>query len=62
MKKTKYFEIDVRFVREKIENGVLKVNKILSSEQNADILTKSLGSSQHEYIVKRLNMVNVFKK
>lgn len=60
--KTKHFEIDLHFVREKIENGILKVNKIVSSNQNADILTKSLGSVQHEYIVNRLNMIDVFKK
>ena len=62
MKKTKHFEVDLHFVREKTENGILKVNKIVSSNQNADILTKSLGSVQHEYIVSRLNMVDVLKK
>ena len=40
MKKTKHFEVDLHFVREKTENGILKVNKIVSSNQNADILKK----------------------
>lgn len=61
-KKTKHFEVDLHFVREKIENGILKVNEIESSNQKANILTKSLGSSQHEYILSHLGLIDVFKE
>ncbi|XP_052621017.1 secreted RxLR effector protein 161-like [Lactuca sativa] len=59
--RSKHFEVDLHFVREKVENGIIKVNKIDSLNQNADVLTKALGSSQHEYIFNRLGLINVFK-
>nr|KAJ0195950.1 hypothetical protein LSAT_V11C700347840 [Lactuca sativa] len=59
--RSKHFEVDLHFVREMVENGVIKVNKVDSLNQNADVLTKALGSSQHEYISSRLGLINVFK-
>lgn len=60
--KTKHFEVDLHFVWEKFENGILKVNKIESSNQNVDILTKALGCNQHEYILNRLGLIDIFKE
>lgn len=60
--KKKHFEINVYFVREKNENGILKVVKIDSSHQNADILTKSLTSFQHDFLSSRLGVINIFSK
>nr|GEY03384.1 hypothetical protein [Tanacetum cinerariifolium] len=41
--KSKHFEIDVHLVREKVASGVIKTEKIHTSQQIADILTKGLG-------------------
>lgn len=41
--KSKHFEIDFHFTRQKVENNTLRVEFISSQEQHADILTKSLG-------------------
>lgn len=41
--KTKHFEVEVHFLRDKISKGFLKVIKILSEKQRADIFTKSLS-------------------
>nr|GEX39861.1 ribonuclease H-like domain-containing protein [Tanacetum cinerariifolium] len=40
--KTKHFDIDVHLVREKVASGLLKIKKVDSKEQVADILTKAL--------------------
>ena len=58
--KTKHFEIDLHFVREKITNGFLKIEKISSSKQRADIFTKFLGPMQHNFLVSELGLVNPF--
>lgn len=61
MKKPNTLKLIFILFGEKIKNGILKVNKIESSNQNADILTKSLGINQHEYISNRLGLIDVFK-
>lgn len=59
--KTKHFEVDVHFVREKISKGILKVEKILSKNQRADILTKALPVSQHSYLCLLLGLIDPFQ-
>jgi len=39
---TKHIEIDVHFVREKVENGEVEIRYVLTSHQVANILTKGL--------------------
>ncbi|GKA62240.1 hypothetical protein Tco_0761759, partial [Tanacetum coccineum] len=41
--RTKHFEVDVHFIREKVQNGVINTIKVDSADQTADILTKGLG-------------------
>lgn len=43
-KKTKHIEIYLQFVREKIASGILKSNKISSSNQNVGNFNKIIGS------------------
>lgn len=40
--------------------GIVKTLHISSTEQQADILTKALGRSQHEYLVSKMGVINVF--
>lgn len=58
--RTKHFEIDLFFVREKVIAGILSVFKIHTDEQPADIFTKGLSVSQHAYLCKKLAMSDVF--
>lgn len=61
--RTKHFEKYLHFVREKISNGVLKIVKVNSFDQNADILTKSLGLKQRGFFDnKKMGLVDVFNK
>ena len=59
--KTKHIEIDIHFIREKISAGLIKIVKIDSVEQTADIFTKSLGAVQHDYLCSKLKMFDVFQ-
>ena len=45
--RTKYFDIDYHFVRERICQGMLKTQHINTKDQLDDLLTNSLGKIQH---------------
>lgn len=59
--RTKHFEMDLHFVREKILNGVIKTERVESSENVADIFTKGLVAYQHNYLCKKLNLKDMFQ-
>ena len=59
--RTKHFDIDCHFVREKICQGMLKTEHINTKDQLADVLTKSLGKVQHNMLVSQLGMKDVFQ-
>nr|GEU39005.1 hypothetical protein [Tanacetum cinerariifolium] len=52
--KSKYFEIDVHLVREKVFAGIIKTVKIHIDFQIVDIFTKCLGVVQHELFCRKL--------
>ena len=58
--KTKHFEVDVHFIREKIAKCVIQLVKVESKENVSDILTKSLVSCQHEYFSGKMGLVDPF--
>ncbi|XP_055825324.1 secreted RxLR effector protein 161-like [Solanum dulcamara] len=57
----KHIDIDCHFVREKINQGMLKTEFTHTKDQLADLLTKSLGKGQHQLLVKELGVMNLFK-
>ncbi|GJS42933.1 ribonuclease H-like domain-containing protein [Tanacetum coccineum] len=58
--KSKHFEFDVHFVREKVAACVIKTVKIHTDLQVADILTKCLGIVQHKVFCGKLGMLDMF--
>ncbi|GKD14816.1 hypothetical protein Tco_1199223, partial [Tanacetum coccineum] len=54
--KTKHFDIDVHLVREKVVSGLIKTVKVDTNCQVADILTKALGTFQHTFLVKKVEV------
>jgi len=58
--RTKHIDIDCHFVREKIQQGLIKTQYVGTKEQPADLLTKGLGKAQHYYLLTKLGMKNVF--
>ncbi|GJV24562.1 ribonuclease H-like domain-containing protein, partial [Tanacetum coccineum] len=59
--KSKHFEIDVHLVREKVDSGVIKTEKIHTSQQIADVLSKALDIEQHKSFCVKLGMLDMFK-
>ncbi|KAJ0746343.1 putative RNA-directed DNA polymerase [Helianthus annuus] len=58
--RTKHFELDLHFLREKIASGIIDPHKIASEEQIADIFTKGLSVVQHEVLCEKLGLYNMF--
>ncbi|GJS68950.1 putative reverse transcriptase domain-containing protein [Tanacetum coccineum] len=59
--KSKHFEIVVHLVREKVASGVIKTEKIHTTQQIADILIKGLDIEQHKILCSKLGMLDMFK-
>lgn len=55
--RTKHIEIDLYFVREKVQRGQLTVKHVSTNEQIADILTKPVGHSQFDHLRTKLRVV-----
>ncbi|KAL5570696.1 hypothetical protein UlMin_020293 [Ulmus minor] len=58
--RTKHIEIDCHLVREKIQAGIIKTYHISTSEQPADVFTKSLGFPQFSSLLSKLGMINIY--
>lgn len=54
---TKYIEIDVHFVREKVENGEVEVWYVPAANQVADVLTKGLPRDWFKFLRTRLGLI-----
>lgn len=49
-------EIDVHFVREKVENGDVEIRYVHTFDQVTDILTKGLPKSRFEFLCAKLGI------
>ena len=58
--RTKHVEIDRHFIKEKLSSGVICTSFVKTNGQLADVLTKSLGSRPHHYILSKLGMRDIF--
>lgn len=57
--RTKHIEIDCHFVRQSISSGLISPCYIASSEQPADLFTKSLSQNQLCHLSSKLNISNL---
>ena len=58
--RTKHIEIDRHFIKEKLEEGVVRMSYVPSKYQLADILTKWLNSSMFHDFVFKLGMEDIY--
>ena len=59
--RTKHTEIDCHFIRDKVKAGFIDPQVVCSNMQLADILTKGLGTGQHEFLLSKLGVLDVFQ-
>lgn len=57
--RTKHIEIDSHFIREKVQQGMIQPEYVPTNEQEADLLTKGLGSAQHYHLLSKLGMLDI---
>ncbi|XP_070049026.1 uncharacterized protein [Nicotiana tomentosiformis] len=56
--RTNHIEIDCHFIRDKIKEGVVKAVHANTKDQQADLLTKGLGTAQHMNLLGKLGVLN----
>lgn len=52
--RTKHFDINCHFLREKLLQEMIKTHHVPTKEQLADLLAKSLGKIHHTYLLSKL--------
>ena len=58
--KTKHIELDCHFVREKIQDSIVKTFHVSTRHQLADILTKPLGHQQFNNLLSKIGINNIY--
>ncbi|GJT65299.1 ribonuclease H-like domain-containing protein [Tanacetum coccineum] len=59
--RTKHFEIELFFLREKVANGVVKTMKIKFADNTTDIFTKGLSVVDHSKFCENLRMYDLYR-
>lgn len=60
--RTKHIEIDCHLVREKVQNGTLKLMPVRTDLQIADMFTKSLDYRKLMVMLQSIGMLNLYDK
>ena len=58
--RTKHIKVDCRFIREKITSGCMTTSFVNSSDQLADVFTKSLRGPRIKYICSMLDAFDLY--
>jgi len=58
--RTKHIEIDCHFIRERVKSSFIAPQYLCSRLQLADLLTKGLGAGQHDELLSKLGVLDVF--
>ena len=56
----KHVEINKFFIKEKMDNGALKLEYVMSRDQLVDCLMKGLGPKDNELAYNKMGMLNIF--
>ena len=58
--RSKHVEIDCHFIREKVNNGLLKLVHIPTQHQLADLLTKAVKLPQFKHLMSKLGTLDIY--
>jgi hypothetical protein len=59
--RTKHLEIDCHLVREKVQQGLLRLLPIPTNDQLADFLTKALPAPKFQSFISKLGLIDIFQ-
>nr|CAN70101.1 hypothetical protein VITISV_041740 [Vitis vinifera] len=59
--RTKHVEIDRHFIKEKIEEGIIKMLYVPTCLQTTDILTKALSRKVFDDLSSKLGFINIYR-
>jgi hypothetical protein len=59
--RTKHLEIDCHLVREKVQQGVLRLLPISTDDQLADCLTKALSAPKFNSFISKLGLLDIYE-
>nr|GFC74524.1 retrotransposon protein, putative, unclassified [Tanacetum cinerariifolium] len=54
--RSKYIDIRYHFIKEQVENGVIKLYFVNTEYQLADLFTKALGRDRIEFLINKMGM------
>lgn len=57
--RTKHIELDCHFVREKLQDGIIKILHVSSELQLADLLTKPLLPPRFRFLLSKMSVLNI---
>ena len=57
--RTKHIEVDCHYVRDAIQEGILRTSHVKTDEQVADLFTKALGQKQFCYLLDKLGIYDL---
>ena len=58
--RTQHIEVDIHFIHEKVRTGIITPQFVSSSNQTADMFTKSVGPSLLIASLVKLRLVDIF--
>ena len=58
--RTKHIDIDCHFVRDQLKAEVIKTGYVHTSQQLADVFTKAIPVAQHQKLLFKLAVSNLF--
>ena len=58
--RTKHVEIDMHFIKEKLDEGILHISFVKSGDQLADVLTKGVNVVSFMKICNKMGLLDIF--
>lgn len=58
--RTKHVEIDIHFIKEKLEAEIIEISHIRSQDQTADVLTKAVSSQVFNRHLDKLGVIDIY--
>ena len=59
-KRTNHIEVDIHFIREKVQSGVILPMFVFAHEQTADMFTKSIGPGTLQSSLCKQGLIDIF--